>query len=294
MKYIIRNTLVLGVVLFDIIAIGCYFTLFSLPRQLRTIDAEIKKIGTELQNTPDLANTYNTLNANLEETKHHWDTRSKDIPPRDITGETYGVLNRIIEESGDVKLDLRYIGPKDLKSYGFNIYSLKGEALFSSLYKFLWYVENGRRLFKVSTLSLKGYETKDPKNGETLLLVQFEMDLEAYYSAIPELNIAPSQQPITANVVSTNPFYPLILRDLPTPQPGEIEIERSELKAVIPGKAFVVDQTQKTRTLQEGDPVYLGNVTRILPDQGKIECLLNKGGVSEKVELSIRAGQPIK
>ena len=105
---------------------------------------------------------------------------------------------------------------------------------------------------------------------------------------------APSQQPLAATAVSGNPFYPLILRDLPAPQPGEIEIERSDLKAVIPGKAFIVDQNQKTRTLEEGDPVYLGYVTRILPDQGKIECLLNKGGVSEKVEISIRLGQPIK
>jgi len=292
--YIIRNTIILGVVLFVIAAAGSYLTLFSMPRKVRIIDADIKKIETELQNTPDLANTYNTLNAHLEETKKHWDTRSKDVPPRDITGETYGVLNRIIEESGDVKLDMRYVGPKDSKNFGFNVYSLKGEATFPSFYNFIWFIENGRRLFKISNIGLKGYETKDAKTGETVLLVQFELDLEAYYSTIPELNLAPSQQPLAATAISGNPFYPLILRDLPAAQPGEIEIERSDLKAVIPGKAFVVDQNQKTRTLEEGDPVYLGYVTRIMPDQGKIECLLNKGGVSEKVEISIRVGQPIK
>jgi hypothetical protein len=46
--------------------------------------------------------------------------------------------------------------------------------------------------------------------------------------------------------------------------------------------------------LEEGEPVYLGYVTKIQPELGKIECLLNKGGVSEKFELTIRAGQPIK
>jgi hypothetical protein len=36
--------------------------------------------------------------------------------------------------------------------------------------------------------------------------------------------------------------------------------------------------------------VYLGYVTRIIPDDGRIECTLNKGGIIEKVELKIRYG----
>ena len=48
------------------------------------------------------------------------------------------------------------------------------------------------------------------------------------------------------------------------------------------------------RVLEEGAPVYLGYVTKIVPDDGLIECLLNKGGVAEKFVLRIRQGQPIK
>ena len=62
---------------------------------------------------------------------------------------------------------------------------------------------------------------------------------------------------------------------------------------MIPGKAFVVDQKNNFRTLEPGDEVYLGYVTKLLPEQGRIECTLNKGGIFEKVELKIRyaAGQ---
>jgi hypothetical protein len=74
----------------------------------------------------------------------------------------------------------------------------------------------------------------------------------------------------------------------------EIEIERSVLTAVTPGKAFITDQNQKSRILLEGDKVYLGYVTRILPNEGKIECMLNRGGVAERYELTIRQGQPLK
>ena len=82
--------------------------------------------------------------------------------------------------------------------------------------------------------------------------------------------------------------------NLPLMKRDEIDIERSELKAVIQGKAFIFDQNRKQRVIEENDPVYLGYVLRILPEQGRVECLLNKGGVSERYELAIRVGQPIQ
>jgi hypothetical protein len=271
-----------------------FLTYFSIPKKLKVTEAEIKKIEVELQNTPDLANQYNATSAQLESIKKHWETRNKDVPAKDITGETYGYLSQTMDMSGEVRMDLTYVGPRDLGSYGFNVYSLKGEAPFSNLYKFIWYVESGRRLFKVSNLSLRGYEAKSKDTKETKILVLFDLELQAYYSSIPELNNAPgvlNSQPLS---LASNPFSPLILHEIPPPQANEIEIERSDLKAVIPGKAFIIDQNQKSQTLEEGSKVYLGYVTRILPNEGKIECMLNKGGVAERYELTIRLGQPLK
>jgi hypothetical protein len=294
LSYIIRNTIVLGAVFLVILCVGIYMAMYSLPKKIDVVEAEIKKIEIDLQNTPDLANEYNVAVAQLEEAKKRWETRNKDVPAKDITGETYGYFNRTIDVSGEVKLDMNYIGPKDFGRYGYNIYTLKGEGTFDNLYKFIWYTENGRRLFKISNLVLRGYESKQKETGETRVLVLYDMELQAYYSSIPELNIAPSQRNVVPATLTTNPFYPLIFREIPPPQPDEIEIERSILKAVIPGKAFIIDQFQKSRQLSEGDKVYLGYVTKIIPDQGKVECLLNKGGVAERFELSIRLGEPIK
>ena len=294
MSYTIRNTIVLGSVLLLILLVGIYLTVFYLPKSLTTINAEIRKLELDLQNTPDLANQYNTTAAQLADMKKRWETRNKDVPPKDVTGETYGYLNRTIDVSGEVKMDLTYVGPRDFGNYGYNVYSLKGEAPFNNIYRFIWYAENGRRLMKLNNLSLRGYEAKDKATGETKILVLFEMELQAFFSSIPELNNAPGVLSSTPATLTSNPFYPLIFHEIPPPQADEIEIERSDLKAVIPGKAFIVDQNQKSRILEEGDKVYLGYVTRILPNQGKIECLLNKGGVAERYELSIRVGQPVK
>lgn len=294
MSYIIRNTIVLGTVLLVILGVGGFVTLFSLPRTLRAIEADIKKIEVDLQNTPDLANQYNTTAAQLEDMKKRWETRNKDVPPKDITGETYGYLNRTIDVSGEVKMDMTYVGPRDMGQYGYNVYTLKGEAPFINLYKFIWYAESGRRLFKISNLSLRGYENKSKETGETRILVLFDMELQAYFSSIPELNNAPGTLTSAPANLTSNPFMPLIFHEIPPPQPDEIEIERAVLTAVIPGKAFIIDHNQKSHVLQEGDKVYLGYVTRILPNEGKIECMLNRGGVSERFELSIRVGQLLK
>ncbi len=258
------------------------------------IKLEINRIEVELQNTPDLANQYNVAAAKLEEVKNHWETRNKDVPLKDITGETYGYFNRTMDISGEIKMDMTYVGPRDFGNYGFNVYTLKGEGLFKNLYKFIWYTESGKRLFKISNLTLRGYESKSAVTNETKILVLFDMELQAYYSSIPELHNAPGPLRVIQTAVAMNPFHPLILHEIPPPQPDEVEIERSTLNAVIPGKAFITDQNQKSRVLEEGDKVYLGYVTRILPNEGKIECLLNKGGVAERYELSIRLGQPLK
>ena len=294
MSYIIRNTIVLGVVFTIILATGLFVTSFSLPKKFVKLNDEIKRIEVELQNTPDLANQYNVAAAQLEDMKKHWENRNKEVPPRDITGETYGYLNRTMDVSGEVKMDMTYVGPREYGNYGFNVYTLKGEGAFRNLAKFIWYVESGRRLLKVSSLTLRGYESKSAETNETKILILFDMELQAYYSPMEELHNAPGELKAQQTVLTSNPFYPLILHEIPPPQPDEIEVERSSLKAVIPGKAFIIDQNQKSKILEEGDKVYLGYVTRILPNEGKMECLLNKGGVAERFELTIRQGEPLK
>jgi hypothetical protein len=98
------------------------------------------------------------------------------------------------------------------------------------------------------------------------------------------------ERPIRPNFLNIDPFEPVIASGISPNNRELVEIERSDLKAVIPGKAFVLDQTNAIQTLHEGDEVYLGYVTRIDPERGRLECTLNKGGIIEKVTLNIRYG----
>lgn len=292
MSFIIRNTIVLGVFLLLIGGVGFYFTMFSNPKKLDSVKADIKKIQDELQNTPDLSHEYQTKLALRDRRKKDWEERDKEIPARDITGETYGYLSRLIEAGGEVKLNLTYESPIDFPNYGFNRYKLAGTAYFDNLFKFIWYIENGRRLFKISKLTMKEGEVKDSLGIK--VFITYNMDVHAYYSQIQQLNVAPGRRTLLPTQLTKNPFYPIIMENIPEIRPDEIDIRRSTLQAVITGKASIIDQNQKQRTISEGDPVYLGYITKISPIDGKVEAFLNRGGVSERFELYTRAGQTIK
>ncbi|MBU1299740.1 MAG: ABC transporter C-terminal domain-containing protein [Bacteroidota bacterium] len=294
MPYALRNTIVLAVLLALIFVVGSYFRFGVLPKKIEKIEKEVQLIETELQNTPDLVNQYNTLSQQLGTTQERWETRNKDIPPVDVTGQTYDYLNRIINKSGEVKVDMLYVESVSYQNYGYNTYNLKGESSFENLFRFIWYIENSRPLYKIRTLTLRGVETKKKETQEIELLVTYELVLDAYFSSLSELYSSAGERKIIPVTLTTDPFSPLILSDIPPNTEDLVEIERSDLKAVIPGKAFVVDQGNKMRALSEGDEVYLGYVTKINATIGLIECTLNKGGIIEKYELHIRYGQKQK
>lgn len=290
MSYKLRNSIVLGILLFLILAVGTYIRAFHLPKKINALEAEIHAIDEELQNTPNLVNQFNDLSAVLTDTQKRWEGRNKDIPPVDISSQSYAYFSRLIDLSGEVDLDMVFTGSTQLGSYGYNAYALKGEAPFENLYRFIWYLENDRRLYKVQSLSLKGLEVATTAKEPGGVLVTFEMLVHAYFSSVAELSSSLGERSLTPNTLTTDPFTPGISAALPPNLNELVEVERSELKAVIPGKAYVLDQTNAIRTLNEGDEVYLGFVTRIDAENGMVECTLNKGGIIEKVELKIQYG----
>lgn len=290
MSYKLRNSIALGILLFLIVGIGTYIRAYNLPKKAKQIEKQIQEIDEELQNTPNLVNQFNDLSALLTDTQKRWENRNKDIPPADVTSQSYAYFSRLIDLSGEVKLDMVFQGTQPRTNYGFNAYALKGEAPFENFYRFIWYLENDRKLYKIQNLALKGLEIAPTDKEEGRIVVTFDMVVHAYFSTVAELSSSLGERALTPNGLNVDPFAPVITSGIPPNSRTLVEIERSDLKAAIPGKAFVLDQTNTIRTLREGDEVYLGYVTKIDPEAGRMECTLNKGGIIEKVELKIRYG----
>jgi hypothetical protein len=289
LSYAIRNTIVLVVLLLIVLGVGGYIWAVKQPAKIEEQENRIAELDRQIARIPGLIAEYNRLNEELEDQRRRWEGRTKDIPRVDITGETYDYFNRSIDRSGGfVKLDMIYGGKTEQERYGYNTYNLRGEAPFFVFYNFLWYLENGRRLYRLQQVNFRGVETRDTETEMPRLMVTFDMQLRGYFTSVEELFTSTAPRAVRPNVVRYNPFQPLILSDIPPNIRGLVEAERSELRAVLPDRAILVDHEGVIRTLREGDEVYLGYVTKFVPEESRVEFLLNKGGIFERFNLYIR------
>ncbi len=294
MTFKIRNSIVLGAIFLLITAGGSFYWLYYQPKQLKALNKEIEKIDTELVNLPTVMKEVEKFSVEFQDLKRRYDSRSKEIPPYDITSQTYAYMSRGIDEAGFLKFNLSYEGTRDFKNYSYNVYKLDaGEAEFANMYKFIYYLENGRRLYKINAMTLDQREAIDQKTKDVKKWVAFTMDLHAYFSTIQELSTSLAAKTLALAQAPFDPFNPLVLQQVSTVAPeGEIDVNKVEVKGVLPGKAFVlVDKggSEKVVTvLHLGDRVWQGYVSRIVPAESKVEFTIDEGGVVRKIEQTIQ------
>lgn len=241
-----------------------------------------------------------------------WFARYKIIPEELSSPEVIGYLNQLTQ-SGFKNFDVRSNGTKVTEDYNYHTYSIEGRGYFSSLYGFVWDIENNRNFYKINDLSLDEIDliTEDNRTGKERLqiMVSFRMNLSAFFSgtegvSAPEDLFAEllegeslpsgwSSQlpPVPKDILpdespAINPFYPGILKSIPPNTEGLLEIEggNTELISIVGGKAVFKDETG-FRSLGTGDEIYLGTITDIDPVEGRVAARLNKGGIIDEVEI---------
>ncbi len=291
MPYKTRNTLILLAFLVIISAIGAYFIIYRYPKKINEAKAEIRRIEQQINALGDLQIELYNLQKQIKEEQEKLAQLDKQIVPDVTPAMTYSYLNSILNYAGFVKFDMLYMGSRKAQKYAYNIYDIKGEASFDNIYKFIWYIERGPQIYRISRLNLRGVETRDEQTRQFQIVVPFQMEVHALYADVKDL--PPIKRTLADVKVEEvkSPFVPYIYRELPPNTRGLLEVERADLKAVIPGRAFVADHTGKIHVLKEGDEVYLGYVTKIDVEKNQVEFTLNKAGIVEKFVLKLRFGQ---
>jgi len=294
MSYALRNTVILAAFLAVIFGVGFYLTRVVQPREEEKLVAEGNKLDQTISQRPEVESELKSAQEKLAEMKSKYVKRFKVIPTNDTTALTYAYLNRIMEASGFVKFDILYQGAKSLGQYGYNIYDLKGETGYENLFKFIWYLEHAKLLYKVEDLTLSGHEVRDQTQEKPQLIVPFTMELDAYYSSAAGVSSeASGQDPTLYKTVGVglNFLDPLISSEPPPNLRGLVDVERSDLRAVMADKVFIVDQNGAGHILRVGDEVYLGYLTKINANKNEAEFTLNKGGIIDQQVLKVRFGK---
>jgi hypothetical protein len=290
MSFKIRNTIALASVLLFFTVVWLIIWRYWQPKQLQATLAELQSIEKELVDVPQTVAEVQDLTDRLADTKRKYDSRSKEIPAYDITSQTYAYMSKGIDEAGMtnenefVRFNMTFDQTKDFGSYGYNVYQLTdGEAAFENLYKFIYYLENGSRLYKVAWINLEDREAVNPETKETRKFLVFSMELHAYFTKIQELNTSLAAKSLTFTQAPFDPFEPIILLNLAGEAPeGELDTKQMDVRAVLPGKAFVMYKNELI-VLHLGDRVWRGFLSRISPADSKIEFTLNEGGIVKKV-----------
>lgn len=281
MSYKIRNSIVLAVLIFLVSAIGTYVTVFYQPKKIEQNQKESKKITAQLQDNSEQMMAIEQNQDKLRETMHRWNNRIKEISESDVSSQTYGYLSDIIDESGaqQLKMNLALTGTTEGATIGYNTYKITGVSEFSNIFRFLWLLENGRKLYKIKNVTFRSEEVGADSMEFPQIVIQYDMDINAYFTKEKTLGMQVMRPDSTPQPIMSNPFQPSILRKTPANVRNLVDVDRISVKATANGKALVMTEDGRLVTLMVGDEVYLGKVAGINPKEGVIEFTLNDGGI---------------
>jgi hypothetical protein len=285
--YQTRNVLTLLIFTLTIGSIGGYFLFIKYPKKIKYFNGELKKIDQKISALDGVEQQFEMIQQQIEDEQEKLSELNRQIVMDVTAAQAYTYINHIMDYAGEFKMDMVFGGSGSSGGYGYKIFNLRGEGTFQNIYHFLWYLERGPQIYKVKSLQLRGVEGRDEKSNDMQISIPFEMQIWALHAQINDLPLIKRKLGDVTCASVKDCFYPFVTRDIPRNTDNLLEVERAQLSAVMPGKAFVVDQNNKVKMIEPGTPVYLGFVTRIDPNRNEVEFTLNKGGIVEKFVLEL-------
>ncbi len=305
------NQILLLTVLLLVCGVGTYVTYV---RQQSTLETLAERVQTRQEKKTQIE----TLRADRAEnrnrlaaTRTRWRNRYKKVPDTIASTDVVAYLTELTQR-GFRTFDVASAGPTLRDGYSTYRFDIEGKAYFSSLYRLIWRLENGRPFYRIQDLRLSYLEkrTTDPEEGAPSLdvLVSFEMAVEAVYGIVKDvprplqeppadeaLPVAQNeaQPPVPSSVMpdpdpSINPFYPLIFDEVPPNEERRLNVETAELVSIVDEQAVFATE-RGVKRVSEGDRVYLGTIIDVDPSAGRVVARLNRGGIVKRVERLLRS-----
>ena len=313
------NTWLMAICWLVVSGLGVYFTFLKQPQELEHLKKAEQVAQLKEAELASLATEEASLSQMSEDVARKWRARYKVIPEQLTTAEVVGYLNELTT-SGFKNFDVALGGRQQTADYSYYVFNISGRAYYNSLYQLIWELENNRNFYRLHNLSLDQIDlvTPDKELGTERLqvMVSFSGRLEAYFNGIegasaPEaldsrlfenagvpvarqddlppvpLDLLPDVKPVT------NPFFPVIMDQIPPNTYNLVEVETAELISIVGEKAVFRDDTG-LRTVALGEEVYLGRLTEVDPANGRIVARLNKGGIFDEVVRELETVEPYR
>lgn len=283
MSYAVRNTIILLITLFLFVGGTTFYTKYYQQKKIDDLTAQLEIYNSDYKTKLQISNDYLQLLDTSLRAKEIVQGYDKALYKNNSSYGVFQYLADLTEEDLEVFYDYVFIDSVSLDKYGIINSDIQGTGNYNAVVTFINKLEYGHLLNKVENISISPVS-----NEEDLNYVAFSFKLKSYYQKIPfeDTNSSAEYDETIAQSIY-NPFKPLILAALPANVDELVEIEKSRLLGIAGTRIFIIDQLGKTRTLKQGDKVFMGHLETINTSKKEAIFTLNKGGINELYTLTI-------
>ncbi len=283
----IKNTLGLVGLLIIILVIGGAYIFIYQRGVIKTDQKKLDELKANHYNTVQLNAQYVALRKKASLLDSVLAQRKFNIPQNLSSIAFFTFLNKISSDfSQSTQTDVEFQGQNKDKEFNYYEYKIAGSGDYNDLFQLIYAIEQSKELKKIKNLTLSNSITTD-KDGLPNFLVSFTIIIDVYFSTNDRFSTATSVENNLSSPPIYDVFYPLIRSQIPPNVDNLLDVQGAKLLALIPEGAFISDNKGNTFLLWEGQRVYLGYLTKIDYDHNIVSFILNKGGIIEKVDLSL-------
>jgi hypothetical protein len=316
-----NNFLIIGMIWLLSVGLGTWITFFKQPTELDDLRATEQMARIRQSEVASLLSEESLMLGKASNIQAQWDSRYKSIPKALETHEVIAYLNGLTQ-SGFESFNVTYdenLGGSDFNTH---VFSIQGRSTYAALYEFVWAIENYRSFYRLARFELTHIDlpSVDKKTGRDRVdvYVSFNFKLHAFYggkaglSAEDQLpgsvieSVTPSTElpPVPSSILparkpAKDPFYPIIMSDIPPNTNNLLDLDFAELISIVDGKAvFTIitrNQTGDTNTrlvtVGVGEDVYLGRIVMVDPINNKVVARLNIGGIMDERTFELESVQ---
>jgi hypothetical protein len=282
-----KNTLALfGVLILLLLLGGSYIFLYQ-HHTIKEDQKKLESLKSNQYNTDQLNLQYSELQKKAAKLDSVLAQRKFNIPQDLSSISFFNFINKVSSNfSTNTQINVDFNDQKKDKDFHYYEYKLTGSGDYNDLFRLIYAIEQSKELKKIKSVTLSNYISSQ-KEGMPTFLVSFTIIANVYFAD----NNRFSTTGFVENNLNARPvydaFYPLIRTQIPPNLDNLLDVQGAKLLALIPEGAFIADSKGNTYLLWEGQQVYLGYLTKIDYDHNSVSFIINKGGIIEKVDLSL-------
>ncbi|TVQ05165.1 MAG: hypothetical protein EA359_03950 [Balneolaceae bacterium] len=286
MKYSVRNTLILLLTLAIMVGGGWFYVQNEFNEDIELTKNRLQNLQQEYREVESTANMFATAQANYNEALFVRLNHPKELFRDHSSSNFYDYLQELNRGISFTELNYSLSDSTRNPDHGIVNVNIQGEGRYENLVNFIYRLEYSRPLVQVRSVQLDNIT-----DFERLDRVNFQITLGAYYRRGNWTNYRASLEPSGPfGRILHNPYYPLI-HEIPPNTDDLPDVDSSRLVVLTGTRAHIIDQNGTLLRLNIGDRVYLGRLTSINMQRGEAVFQLNRGGIRDRVVLTLTQEQ---